>query len=490
MRLITPQFSWFYYLLLLSWFLPATRVIAGPSEGAASAPSVQHVLLSDLFDEHYVVDTHVNPRLWFGCCNQIAVCAGDSAWKNPMCHRLSKPLNERRLQIELGANVVFTPVALNQENNQRLLLPAALLNSNQLGDKPNRQTLLRMYVAELDFERLSDFSSIKKWSKYLHLAGGRGVRFRASAALTVDRLDRGQVMKSLGLIFGRYFIVDVGGLSPALIELVLKYTSPRKLPVLMSGVHFGDGHACNSVDQSKGFDPKQLCEVVSSGGIITIGPNLDTVGSVPTECDTVDAVNGYVFSQFEGLSQLTCDGQSPEHMQAHLAVRSNLPLLDVVDPKRTPKFIHSRWGRFTHFLSKRSVPIDAITGLLGENMVRFMRRALPGVQPAHLLFPVGHQSLTGDKGIQFQWVPPKKNDPKGIAGQIFGMRRASLVIQRRLGSSYEPWQTVKIISGDRKSLKVKPGNFRWRLVSTNRQSRVRSDWGYFSVTDTDTDTLK
>jgi hypothetical protein len=280
MRLITPQFSSFYYLILLCWFLPGTDAIAQPSGGSTPTPTLHHALLSDLFDTEYVVDTRVNPRLWFGCCKQIPACAGDAAQQKPMCHRLSKPVDGSRLRRELGANVVFKPVALNTENTRRLELPRALLNSNQLEDMPNDQALAQLYVTELDFQRLSDYSAIQKWSKYQHLSGVRGIRLIASADLGIDTLARGQVMKSLGIIFGRYFIVDVGGLSPALIELVLSYTSPRKLPVLMSGIHLGADHACHQAKQSQGVEQKQVCEIVRTGGVITIGPAWGTAGVV------------------------------------------------------------------------------------------------------------------------------------------------------------------------------------------------------------------
>lgn len=452
-----------------------------PSKDSASALSIQHTLLPDLFEAQYVVDTYANPRVWFGCCKKTALCSGDSAHQNPMCHRLSKPLDGTRLRLELGANIAFTPVVLNPRDTQRLLLPGALLNANQLGDRPPERGLARVYVTELDFERLSDYSAIEKWSKYLHLAGVRSIRMTVSADLDAESIDRGQVMKSLGVIFGRYFIVDVGGLTPAFIELVLSYTTPRNLPVLISGLHYGKAHPCGGTVQVQSFQPRQVCEIVRSGGVITIGPNLGTNGVVSNTCQSIETVNDYVWTQWTALSQLKCDSQLPLNMEKHLAVSSNLPLLTVVDPNQVPQFLNTRWGRFAQYLAERSVAIETMTSLLGGNMLRLMRRTLPGVQPAQLLFPINHQSLTADKGIQFQWTPPKKNDPKRMAGQIFGMRRGVLVIEKRFGAAYQPWQSVKVISGDRKSLKVKAGNFRWRLVSSNRQFKVSSDWGYFSV---------
>lgn len=194
-------------------------------------------------------------------------------------------------------------------------------------------------------------------------------------------------------------------------------------------------------------------------------------------CQRTEDVNDHLITQLNRFLKLSCqrEGEAVD-MSKHLAVSSALPILDRLAPTTASENRLSRWGSFTRKLREQSLSQSNVAQLMGMNMIGLIRRALPGVQPPKLLFPVDNQSFTSDKGIQFQWSPPKINDPKRMAGKIFGMRRGHLVIERRVGTAYQPWQTAKVVSGDRKSIMLKKGNFRWRLVSANRRETAPSSW--------------
>lgn len=481
---IKARFWMFDCPVMLVLMLMCSTAAGQPEGRSRTATPFNQNMLSDLFETNYVVDGHVNPRLWFGCCKNTASCLGTDAQQKTECHRWSDPLATDRLYTEVGAHVAFTPVSLNPNLRRPVTLPHALLNSNQLVDTPKEQSLRFVYVAELEWASLADYRAVAKWSKYQHLAGVRSIRLTAEANLDVTQLDYAQIKKSLGILFGRYFLIDVGALPKQHLEFVLGFTTPRRIPVLVSGVHLGSPHPCASGRTENLIEPKTLCEIAKSDGVFALGPSRALTEKAPGKCDQIGVVNQYIFDQFKAFNRLSCsDGESSIRMQRHLAVRSHLPILEVTEPSVRPTLSMSRWGKFAQHLLKASVSVDDITHLLGLNLERLMRKTLPGVQPATLLFPVDNRSLTGDKGIQFQWTPPKKNDPKRMAGQIFGMRRAHLVIEKGLGDAYAPWRTETVISGDRKSIKVILGNFRWRIVSANRKTKVSSDWGYFSVTD-------
>ena len=227
-----------------------------------------------------------------------------------------------------------------------------------------------------------------------------------------------------------------------------------------------------------------MCDIVKSGGVLVMGPTRTLSEAGNNRCERTEDVNDHLFVQFNRFMKLSCqrDGKDIE-MSRHLAVSSVLPMLDRAERQGGFDDRLNRWGLFSQTLLKQSIPQSVVVRLMGTNMLELIRRALPGVQPAEPLFPIGNQSFTSDKGIQFQWTPTKTNDPKRMAGQVFGMRRGHLVIERRIGTTYEPWQTAKVVSGDRKSIMLETGNFRWRLVSTNRTASVASRWDYFSVTD-------
>lgn len=460
-------------------------VAMGQSSGRVlSNETAQPYLLSDRFDAQYVVDARVIPRVWLGCCLDNVMCAGPKARQMPECHRLSDRLSPQRVHLELGARVALTAVALNSKARPRITLSDALTHSNQLTDKPGGKGLKFLYVTDLKFAELANYRAIAKWSKHQHLAGVRGIRFTSSQGVADEPLDADQIQKSLRLLFGRHFLVDVGRLSASELEMVLKHTVPRQIPLLVSGIDLGAPHRCASKTQRRSLSPALLCEIVKSGGVIAMGPTRELFEAGAQRCERTEDVNGYILTQFKRLMKLSCqrDGKAVD-MSRHLAVSSVLPILDRVESQSGSETRLSRWALFTKSLLKQSVSQSAIAQLMGVNMVELIRRALPGVQPAALLFPVGNQAFTSDKGIQFQWTPPKTNDPKRMAGQVFGMRRAHLVIERRLGTAYEPWQNVKVVSGDRKSIMLKAGNFRWRLVSANRQASAYSRWGYFLVRD-------
>jgi hypothetical protein len=474
----------FKAVLVVALTLLCSVAMGQSSQTASAKGNTQSYLLSERFNAQHVVDARMVPRAWLGCCHGHTLCSGSKARQIPECHRLSDRLSSQELHSELGANVALTAVAINPEARPRITLSDALTHSNQLGDKPDGKRINFLYVVDLKFAELANFSAIAKWSKHQHLAGVRGIRFNSSQSVVREPLDVDQVQKSLRLLFGRYFLVDVGQLSPTELEMVLKHTSPRQIPLLASGLELGASHRCSSTTQRRSLSPSLMCEIVKSGGVLAIGPTRTLFEAGIKRCERTEDVNDHLVVQFNRFMKLSCqrDGDAVD-MSRHLAMSSVLPMLDRLERQSGSEIMLSRWGLFARTLRQQSVSQSAVAQLMGINMVELIRRTLPGVQPAELLFPVGNQSFTSDKGIQFQWSPPKTNDPKRMAGQVFGMRRGRLVIERRVGTVYQPWQTAKVVSGDRKSIMLKEGNFRWRLVSANRQSSATSRWGYFSVTD-------
>ena len=461
--------------------LPIWSVFAQPP-GESLTDRLSHPeIRSEFLSDYLIVDGQVDPRFWFGCCKSEKRCRLPEGDDRLSCHRFSDPVSANRLMSLTGARLGFRRFDSASMSVQRTPLVDALTDSNQLDDLIKHQRSRFLYVADLDLEALKQPSAIARWSKNIHLAGVRGIRLSSSAKMTVSEVDLTMIHRSLGMLFGRYFLMDVGGLTASSLRLVLDYAEPRKLPLILTNAHLGQPHQCAPRQSQQTLSAELLCRVVVAGGVLVFGAVSIQEGPSWTGCTAVKSRNDYLRAQLRLARQLSCQANGSQLSGvAHSAVSTNGPLLSTGNG--TAGAVDAQWHTFAGTLLETNMSVEEVLDVLGGSLVRLLRRAIPGVQPPELLFPKDAQPLSGDRGIQFQWVPPVKNEPKRMPGRIFGLRGGRISIEKAIGRHYQPWRTERVISGDKKIIFLKPGRYRWRLSASNRRTAVLSTWGYFEVT--------
>ncbi|MGB0646139.1 MAG: hypothetical protein ACPGQS_03130 [Bradymonadia bacterium] len=470
-----------FSLFCVGVFLPIWSVCAQPQGGSLKDrlrhPETRSAFLSD----HLIVDGSVDPRFWFGCCKAEQQCRLPESKDRLHCHRFSDVIGAERFASLTGAKLGFRRFDSARMSTQRKPLTDALTDSNQLDALIKSQGARFLYVAEVDLNALKQPSMIARWSKNIHLAGVRGIRLTSSDNITVSETDLVLIHRSLSMLFGRYFLMDVGGLNDAHLSLLLDYAEPRNLPLLATGVHLGSAGRCAPHGGTKSMSISMMCRLIASGGVLVLGAVSTQETNRWMGCSEGDLRNDYLRKQLMRARQLSCKDGGNGHLPIEsIALGSYSPIVRA--PKADAQIIDAHWHRFAGGLLETNMPVKEVLDVLGASTVRLLRRALPGVQPPKLLFPKDAQRLSGDRGIQFQWVSPVKNEPKRMSGRIFGMRGGRILIEKEIGRHYQPWRTERVISGDKKIIILKPGQYRWRLTSSNRKTSVSSMWGYFEVT--------
>ena len=462
--------------------LAASIGIASPRKDS-SHPLSDPRAMSQFVDERVVIDGHVIPRVWQGCCGSEQLCQGPDAWFKPRCHQLSNPMDENEVYKRVGANVSVVLHDKRHLKQQNAALTSPLLISNELDEDAMGTKHRYLYAEQLSLDAIKDRQSLARWSKSRYLIGVRMVRLTHSQALSENTFKGVISKKGIQTLLDRQFILDVGFLDKASRLAVIEIATKRGKPVIFSQAVRQNNHPCGGEDPMQVTSDEEVCALASNGGLLVVGPMKRLVGPADNQCVNLQKVHDYLVSQISAFRAVTCEGQSDQlNLLDHLALASALPVLPNLssgEDNSTTQF--SNWHLFADHYMIRGADAGTLSQLLGENYGRVLRKAMPGVQPAKPLFPVDGQSLTVDKSIQFQWTKPLTNNPKRMPGRVFGMRRHRLEIQQRSGIAYAPFLSRKVVMGDKKVVTLSEGYFRWRIVSMNRKYRATSNWAYFSM---------
>lgn len=462
--------------------LVASIGVASPKKGS-SHPLSDPRAMSQFFNERVVVDGNVIPRVWQGCCGSDQLCRGPDAWAEPRCHQLSKPMNGNEVYKRVGANISVVLHDKRHRNQQKKALTSPILISNELDEDTMGTKHRYLYVERLSLDALKDRQSLARWSKNRYLIGVRMVRLTKSETLS-ENISAGAVSKKgIQTLLDRQFVLDVGLLDSPSRLAVIEIATKRGKPVIFSQAARKSDHPCGGESPMTTTSDEEVCALASNGGVLVLGPMKPLVGPADNQCTDLNKVHNYLISQVTAFRSVTCEGQ-PNHFNIlnHLSLASALPVLPNLSHAADNSTVElSNWRLFADHYVTRGADAGTLSQLLGENYGRVLRQAMPGVQPAKLMFPVNGQSLTVDKSVQFQWTKPLTNNPKRMPGRVFGMRRHQLEIQQRTGISYAPFLSQKVVMGDKKVLTLSEGDFRWRLISMNRRYRATSNWAYFSM---------
>ena len=433
--------------------------------------------------ERVVVDGNVTPREWLGCCEAIPICSGKTAWGRAACHQFSRQLVGPALLKRVGANVSVVDYHGAHDKRRHPALPSPLLTSNQMDrdDAGRRHSFL--YAQSLSLDIINDRQKLAAWSKTRHLIGIRLIRLVRSGSVSSESSTSAVSERGIQFLLDRHFLLDVGRLDKPTRLAVIDVATARKKPVLLSRGFRSSSHACGQSDANQQTSAEELCAIAKGNGLVLIGPNRPLIDDDRHACTTLKAVDEYLIEQVKAFAALKCDAQSGStQVMRHLGLSSNLPLLpDPADATKPARELHSRWHRFSARYIKSTGQTNELTQLLTDNWGRVLQASLPGVQPAHLLFPLHDKALSSDKAVQFQWEKPIVNNPKHMPGAVFGMRRHLIEIERLQAGNFAPHLKRKVVMGNKKVLQISEGFFRWRIVSSNRSGRSTSIWGHFSV---------
>ena len=439
--------------------------------------------LKRFLTERVVVDGHVTPRAWLGCCEAKPMCSSKAGWARAACHQFSQPLSGSALLQRVGANVSVVDYFAASETRRQSTLPTPLLTSNQMDrdDAGRRHSFL--YAQSLSLDIINDRQKLAAWSKTRHLAGIRLIRLVRSGPAPDEASTSAVSERGIQFLLDRHFLLDVGRLDRTTRLAVIAVATARQKPVLLSTGFRSNSHACGLADATQQTSAEELCAIAKGDGLVLIGPRREVVGETNHGCTSIEAVDEYLVEQVKLFAVLQCDGEDGDlQVMRHLGLSSILPLLPDPDyATQAGRELPSRWHRFASRYIKSMGQTSQLTQLLSDNWTRVLQASLPGVQPAKLLFPIQDKALSSDKAVQFQWEKPIVNNPKHMPGSVFGMRRHLIEIERLEVGYFVPHLKKKVVMGNKKVLQISEGLFRWRIVSSNQSGRSTSDWGHFSV---------
>jgi len=456
-------------------------VVQAQTSKAKTQPLTDDRTLKRFLAERVVVDGHVTPKAWFGCCEAKPACSGKAGWARADCHQLSQTLSGTELLERVGANVSVVDYPDSAQFRRRVELLSPLLTSNQM-DLNGEARHSFLYAQSLSLEVINDRQKLAAWSKRRHLAGIRLIRLIRHSSAVEEKSTSAISERGIQFLLDRHFLLDVGRLDRPTRLAVIAVAQERKKPVLLSGGFRSSSHACGNADSTQQTTTEELCAVAKGGGLLLIEPKQTLVADVQHTCTTSSAVDEYLIEQIKSFSAFTCNGpDGTVPIMPYLGLSSRLPSLPdpshVFEAGQRP----SRWHRFASRYINSGGRIRQLTQVLSDNWDRVLRMSLPGVQPARLLFPINDTSLSSDKAVQFQWEKPVVNNPKHMPGSVFGMRRHLIELERLEGGYFVPHLKKKVVMGNKKVLQISEGLFRWRVISSNRSGRSTADWGYFSI---------
>ena len=429
------------------------------------------------------MDGAVVPRQWFGCCSREGQCQSKDAWTQPRCHQYSSTLSGGEILTAVGSNISVVQAPKRFDRLDKSALAAPLRHSNQLDQDKASERHLFLYATDLPLNKLNDRKILSKWSKRQHTLGIRILRLIPPPPTNNLSSTTLPSIKGLQLLFDRHFLLDIAFLNTAQRMMVLDVAKMRRKPVLHSRAFLSSNHACGNEAVSDEVSEALACAIASVGGLLLIGAQKPLVGPEKSQCTTIEQVDAYLIRQIRRFEAISCgDGKPNLALSRHLGLASNLPLMASRAEEATDgRSQTSRWSSFAVEFVDRMPDTAALSALLGLNWMRVIRAALPGVRSALPVFPIEEKKLSSDKAVQFQWRKPIVNNPRHLPGSVFGMRRHRVEIELRDGKYFSPYLNRKVVMGNKKTLQIPEGYYRWRVISSNRSGQVASDWAHFSI---------
>ena len=304
-----------------------------------------------------------------------------------------------------------------------------------------------------------------------------------------------QLVKAL---FDRFVLVDLSHVGNQSALDIIRMALKAKRPVTANHANaigvFDDRKGspdCGDGCASRNHTDEVICGVAKTGGVIgftpirfMFAPVTGNQYSPASETDFLRHVD-YVARQLKCKNRR---GKSRQYidMTHHISLASD-GRLNGYDPK--VKWLHmkmgtqlNRWKRIaTRLKNECGYSLKTLERLIGSNLERVYREALPGVRRPVLLKPSAGKKVTSGK-VHFKWKKPVVNKPKGKGVPSIPLRVPTdfrLVVERKQSGQYKRVKNVDVGKRLFKKMKLAKGKYRWFVKAKNSVIDVNSHWRYF-----------
>ncbi|MEE2789474.1 MAG: membrane dipeptidase [Myxococcota bacterium] len=310
--------------------------------------------------------------------------------------------------------------------------------------------------------------------------------------------DRTKLSKAgkvlIGALLDQFILLDVSHVGTASALQIISMAKKKGRPVTANhanavGVYDDRSRndQCLGGCKSRNHTDAVICAIAQSGGTIGITPIRFMMAPTYQGTYYPATENDFLRHLDYVAKSLKCkQGRNPIDMTHHVSLGSDASM-NGYDKRLAWLYMsmgqrYDRWKRIASRLKNEcNYTLSQISRIVGGNLERVYRAALPGVMRPVVTAPKANITVTG-KTVTFKWARPHVNRAKWrprAEPRVKTPKRFVIHLQVKRRGAWRDLKQVTVKGRTSKAIAIPPGRYRWFVKAKSAGISVNSLWHRF-----------